>query len=210
MKKEVSSREITPKILRIILLLSLVLLLAAHIGITYFGLERLKEDSAAVTEAVTASKTTAKELNELKDAERILKTKTASIKASDDLLAKIKDRAYQNNIIHDAIAYGNKSGVAIKGFNFVDDLSAAAASSSSTPNTATKSSVPNVTSRPVVINTSSPVRYDSFLHLLKYLEGNLTQIHLQNLNISAAQSKEGGADKNSVEASTLNVEVYTK
>ena len=70
-----------------------------------------------------------------------------------------------------------------------------------------KKTIPGVTSHPITITTISPVDYMDLLRLLKYIEGNLTQIHLQNINVSAPQE---GKNKNLVEASTLNVEVYTK
>ncbi len=211
MKKEVAPKSMSPSIMRIILMLALVLIIAAHVGITYYGIGILKQNSQSVTEAVESSAASQAELSELKKAESILKTKTAYIKASDELLAKVKDRAYQNNIIHDAIAYGNKSGVGVTGFTFSNDIPTAGTTTtqptSNTTSTAIKKPIPNVTSKPVVINVASPVSYQSFLNLLKYLEGNLTQIHLQNLNISAPQDSGNG---NMIEAPALNIEVYTK
>lgn len=211
MKKEVAPKSMSPSIMRIILMLALVLIIAAHVGITYYGIGILKQNSQSVTEAVESSAASQAELSELKKAESILKIKTAYIKASDELLAKVKDRAYQNNIIHDAIAYGNKSGVGVTGFTFSNDIPTAGTTTtqptSNTTSTAIKKPIPNVTSKPIVINVASPVSYQSFLNLLKYLEGNLTQIHLQNLNISAPQDSGNG---NMIEAPALNIEVYTK
>lgn len=212
MKKEVAPKSMSPSIMRIILMLALVFIIAAHVGITYYGIGILKQNSQSVTEAVESSAASQAELSELKKAESVLKTKTAYIKASDELLAKVKDRAYQNNIIHDAIAYGNKSGVGVTGFTFGNDISVASttttkSASTTATNTTGKKPIPNVTSKPVVINVASPVSYQSFLNLLKYLEGNLTQIHLQNLNISAPQDSGNG---NMIEAPALNIEVYTK
>ena len=85
----------------------LVLIVGAHVGVVYVGLEKLKSSSESVSESVKSSLSSGNELNELMQAEKILSTKSKSIKASEDLVAKIKDRAYQNDIIYDTISYGN-------------------------------------------------------------------------------------------------------
>ena len=112
--------NITPSKFRIILILMLVLIVGAHVGVVYVGLEKLKSSSESVSESVKSSLSSGNELNELMRAEKILITKSKSIKASEDLVAKIKDRAYQNDIIYDTISYGNKAGIGIKGFTFTD------------------------------------------------------------------------------------------
>lgn len=186
----------------------LVLIVGAHVGVVYVGLEKLKSSSESVSESVKSSLSSGNELNELMQAEKILSTKSKSIKASEDLVAKIKDRAYQNDIIYDTISYGNKAGIGIKGFTFTDDLAQKIPGTSSTGSLSKKKkTIPGITSHPITITTISPVDYMDLLRLLKYIEGNLTQIHLQNINVSAPQE---GKNKNLVEASTLNVEVYTK
>ena len=186
----------------------LVLIVGAHVGVVYVGLEKLKSSSESVSESVKSSLSSGNELNELMRAEKILITKSKSIKASEDLVAKIKDRAYQNDIIYDTISYGNKAGIGIKGFTFTDDLAKKIPGASNKDGLSKKKkTIPGVTSHPITITTISPVDYIDLLRLLKYIEGNLTQIHLQNINVSAPQE---GKNKNLVEASTLNVEVYTK
>ena len=200
--------NITPSKFRIILILMLVLIVGAHVGVVYVGLEKLKSSSESVSESVKSSLSSGNELNELMQAEKILSTKSKSIKASEDLVAKIKDRASQNDIIYDTISYGNKAGIGIKGFTFTDDLAKKIPGARSTGSLSKKKkTIPGVTSHPITITTISPVDYMDLLRLLKYIEGNLTQIHLQNINVSAPQE---GKNKNLVEASTLNVEVYTK
>ena len=174
--------NITPSKFRIILILMLVLIVGAHVGVVYVGLEKLKSSSESVSESVKSSLSSGNELNELMRAEKILSTKSKSIKASEDLVAK--------------------------GFTFTDDLAKKIPGTSSTGSLSKKKkTIPGVTSHPITITTISPVDYMDLLRLLKYIEGNLTQIHLQNINVSAPQE---GKNKNLVEASTLNVEVYTK
>ena len=209
MKKEVK-QDLTPTLLRIILIVALVLIAAAHIGITYLGINKLKSDSQSVTEAITSLAVSKAELEQLVKAENILKTKTEYIKASNDLIATVKDRLYQNNIIYDAVAYGNKSGVGITGFNFNDaaiSTPSASAPSATGGATAKANKVPNITSKSIVVNLRSPSDYRALLRFLKYLEGNLTQIHLQDLTLTAPDKDQS---RNAVQVATLNIEVYTR
>ena len=72
--------NITPSKFRIILILMLVLIVGAHVGVVYVGLEKLKSSSESVSESVKSSLSSGNELNELMRAEKILSTKSKSIK----------------------------------------------------------------------------------------------------------------------------------
>lgn len=203
MKKEIVKPKLTPALLRIILILSLILLVGAHVSATMFGQKLLQQSSKSVTDAVTLMQTTEKTLAQLQEAETILKTKKASIAASRQLVGQIKEYAYQKQIIYDAVDYGRRTNLNILGFTFTGNSIEA---SSPTTGADQAAQIPGVASHPVTVNLNSPANYIAVLHLLKYLEGNLTQIHLDNISLTSPSDE----NTESVEVPTLNLEVYTK
>lgn len=202
MKREVKKNNLTPSNLYISLVAALSLVALLHIGAILLGYKALKDTSTSVTAAVNKSEQLSREISQLQLTEAALKKKEDTVQLSKQLASEVKDYSYQKQIIHDAIAYGGRVGVSIKGFTFAD---AAAGSSGASAPGAKKAAIGSVTAHPVVVSLDPQINYLSFLQLLKYLEGNLTQTHLANvaLNISPEDPK-------SIETQALNLEVYTK
>lgn len=205
MKKETSRHSFKPSVLRILLALSFLTILGLHILATVIGQHLLRESSKSVTEAITSMQTTQQALSQLQQTEKLLATKKNEIKASRKLVGQIKEYAYQKQIIHDAIAYGRRVGLGITGFNF--ESTGGPTNSTNSPS---RAGIPGVTSHPVSVTTTSPTGYVSLLHFLSYIEGNLTQIHLDNISLTSPYSELEGSSSQGVEIPAFNLEVYTK
>lgn len=199
MKKELPKRELTPATLRLILSLILALIVALHIGVTLMGQQLLKDNSGGVTEAITNAKSTEDALRQLQTAKITLDQKTKTVEASRHLVGQVKEASYQKEVIYDLIAYSKKAGIGVNGFTFTG-------ATTGTPSN-TGSSVPGVTSHNVTVDFTSPADYRAFLKLLKYLEGNLTQVHLKSLSVAPPSSD---MDKNSIPTPSLSLEIFTK
>lgn len=200
MKKELPKQELTPVTLRLILSLVLALIIVAHIGITLLGQKFLKENSGGVTEVITTAKSTEEALRQLQNAKAVLAQKAKTVEASRHLVGQVKEASYQKEVIYDLIAYGKKVGIGVNGFTFTGAEGAGGAASSG-------SSVAGVTSHNVTVDFASPADYRAFLKLLKYLEGNLTQVHLKSLSVAPPA---GDMDKNSIATPSLSLEIFTK
>lgn len=205
MKREVKKNSLTPSNLYIGLIIALSLIALLHIGAIVLGYQLLKETSVSVTSAVNKSDQLSKEISRLQLTEATLKKKEETVKLSKQLASEVKDYTYQKQIIHDAIAYGSRVGVSIKGFTFADAAAGTSTGGTAAAKKAPGTTVGTVTAHPVIISLDPEINYLSFLQLLKYLEGNLTQTHLASVALSISQE-----DPKSIETQALNLEVYTK
>lgn len=202
MKHEVKTSALTPSNFRIILIVLISLIALLHIAAIILGYNFLKGTSGEVTKAVNKSEKLSKEISQLQLAESILKKKQDTINLSKKLTSEIKEYAYQKQIIYDTIAYASRVGVGVKGFTFIGEGSAPGSSASKNPKGKV---IGSVTTHPVTVSLGEQLNYVSFLRFLKYLEGNLTQTHAQEITFSISNK-----NPNAIEVQSINLEVYTR
>lgn len=197
--KSLSSIELTPSRLRLILIISLVLIVGAHALVTVVGQRFLAHSSIGVTEAVTLASSSQETLDSLSRAEEQLNDQRTAFERSNKILA---GENYQAQIIHDITRYANQAGVHVRGFSFQTGEDASTENSPSIPNTTTET---------VSLSLETPTDYVTILRFIKLVEGNLLQLNLQSLSLSSNTTDASeDAAPTAVNAPNLTFELYRK
>lgn len=200
--------------LRLILIAGIVALFA--IGIACFILIHtvLVSYAAEVQQITSKSKSSSSDLAALARLKQKLEADRDAVERTKDLVAESKEYEYQDQIIKDINSYAAKAGVSIGGYTFDTSSSAGGASpsSGSTPAPAPApggvtppgtTTVSGLKSTKITITPKSPLKYESLMNFIHYIEQNLTKMQLDGISLSKD-------DKGQVTANALTIEVYIR
>ncbi len=211
------SFQLTPTKLRIILIVALLLLIAAHALVTALGRKILAENSTSVTEAVTLSASSQNTLDRLSNAEVQLKSQSKIVEKAKKVVADGNQHAYQESVINDINNYAKAAGIHVTGFTFENPVAKdASGKSAKTETTKNSQQIQGVKTTTVILTLQSPMDYSTFLKFLRMLEENLLQLRLQSLNLSSSAISTTGTTEGqpepgqTIDVPTITLEVYTK
>jgi hypothetical protein len=198
--------KLTPTNLRIILIVSLVLIVALAGVIFYFANTSLRGVATSVSHKVADAEASRNNLENLKKIQKFLDEQKTTIERVNSIVAESQSYQYQDQIIIDLNSYATKAGIVITSINFDAPATAAAPATSGATATTPAAAEPAgaVKSTFVSVSIQSPVKYESFLKLVKSIEQNLTKMQISKISMSK------GTSSSDVTTDTLNIEVYVR
>lgn len=195
-----SSKQLSARALRIILLATMVIIIIIGCAGFYFIQAYLYDVAVNVSHKNEDAQTSSSDIikwDRLKDRladEQEIVDRTAKI------VAESQSYQYQDQIIEDLNAYAARAGVSITAFNFQDSSTTDAAS----PKDTSETTIPGLNSTTVSVSLVTPVNYRKFLEFVHSIEQNLTKMQLASISMTQ------GATAEDVTVSVLDIKVYTK
>lgn len=223
------SVSLNARMLRIILVVSLLLLAGCGIAGFYYMQTILRKDAMEISALNTEAAASEGKITALINIQKYLEEhKDDQLKAA-EIVAESKQYKYQNEIIDAVSAIASKSGVTVSSYTFNEAPTGAggaatppAAQPTPAPTTPTTpdaaaaggagAATPAATlnSKTVTVAIKNPVDYKSLMSFIRRIEQNNTKMQIANVSISRATS-EGGEDiSSSVTTNAFEIEVYVK
>jgi len=166
--------------LRNLLLICIVLAIGAIGTIIYFASEYLQSSATTTTHARIDAELSAKDVDQLKNLEKILEANTSSIQKVAQIVSESKQYEYQDQIVKDINTYATKTGVNVVGYDFGSTTTTTVPSATST----SKPIVNGIKTQNVTLTLGSPMPFDNYLMFLKAIEQNLTKMQVSGINIT--------------------------
>lgn len=201
--------------LRLILIVGIVAFFVIAVALFILMRGILTNYAAEVQQITIKSQSSSNDLASLAMLKEKLETDRAAVERTKDLVAESKEYQYQDQIIKDINSYATKAGITISGYAF-DSSSAtqgsapsggAAAPKPAAGGTATappgSGAISGLKSISVTITPKSPLKYESLMNFIHYIEQNLTKMQLAGISLSKD-------DKGQVSANALTIEVYVR
>lgn len=211
MKKATSS--LTPKRLRLILSISIVLLIAASAGAFILFRGELIAFAQKVHSDTLAADVSSKDVAALERLGKELDESTVSINRAKSIVADSQQYQYQNQIVNDLNGFARTAGLAIANYSFLSDNAGAPGATGTTPadpNAATAApAVAGLKTTGVSIALRTPANYKAVMRFVNLIEQNLTKMQLTGISLSAS-SGQSGVSPNDVVVTPLTIEVYIK
>ena len=204
-----TTSKLTAQKLRLILIASIFLLLAAAIAVFILVRGMLAGYAVEVQKVSDTAASSGKNLSTL----GVLKTKLAeeqeAVERAKNLVAESKSYAYQDQIIKDLNTFASKSGITIAGFQFNNDAfapsgTAPAPAAAPTAGAAAPTTVNGLKTVSVAIDLKSPIKYENAMEFVHMIEQNLTKMQLAGISMSKDPAS------NNVTVSSLTIEVYVR
>lgn len=187
--------KLKPSHIQIVLLVTIVLLIAANVGLFILGKQFISSNSTTITELATEIKTIRNEISKMESVNQQYNSIKDVPAIIDQIFAPSSDKAYQEKLIKTLYDYAKNSGIGINSLNLsVNGVSKAG----------TKTS-PNIA---VAITLNTPVNYYNFLKFIKLIESGLPRIQITNFSISQSNSKEGVTNATAV--GSIQVKVFVR
>lgn len=208
-----SAQKLTPTKLRIILIITMTLLLAAAIAGFYFGQKTLSAYATEVSTKVAEAENSKDSVNQLQKLESELERLSSVRERTKSIVAESRSYLYQDQIIADLNNYANQAGISISQFNFQTEAAATGAApaapatpdaNSSSPPPTTTSPTPAVKSTTVSITLNTPIKYENLIKFIRSIEQNLTKMQISGISLNP------GEDAETISTDSLNIEVYIK
>jgi hypothetical protein len=211
-----STPKLTPTKLRIILIITMTLLLAAAIAGFYFGQKTLSAYATEVSTKVAEAENSKDSVNQLQKLESELERLSSVRERTKSIVAESRSYLYQDQIIADLNNYANQAGISISQFNFQTEAAATGAApatsaapatpdaNSSSPPPVTTSPTPAVKSTTVSITLKTPIKYENLIKFIRSIEQNLTKMQISGISLNP------GEDAETISTDSLNIEVYIK
>lgn len=209
MKK--ATNNLTPKRLRIILSVSIVLLILASAGGFLLFRGQLISFAEKVHSDTIAADVSSKDVAALERLGKELDESTISINRAKSIVADSQQYQYQNQIVNDLNAFAKTAGLAIANYSFLSDNTAGAAGTAA-PAPAAGAATPSVAglkTTGVSISLRTPANYKAVMRFIYLIEQNLTKMQLTGISLSAS-SGENGVSPTDVAVTPLTIEVYIK
>lgn len=193
-------KELTPRSLRIILLVALVLATAAGVAGFMYLRSMLVTQAQDTAQAIGEVNNLDSKLRYLANAEKVLtENQNVEIKAK-EMVASSQSYQYQDAIVTDIKSIATASGVQVRQIDF-NEAAAATASPGTTQQTNPQSVATPTPGTPQGINQTkatvtlaSPVSYVSLLSFIHALENNPMKMQVSKVTITGSPTKEGGKD----------------
>ena len=210
-----TSRRLNATTMRIILSIGLVLILAAMSAGFYFSYLYLKEVSAEVASVQAEADSSDSNLQALMKTRQQLADSAVTVEKAQQIVAESQSYRYQDQVVTDISEYGRRANVPIASFTFQAQAAAsgtttapaAAPTPGGAPDPSTGAPAPaapvNQTTS-VTVQLGDNIGYANLLHFLHLIEESLTRMQITQLSLSK------GADPATVNAQTLNIEVYLR
>lgn len=204
---------LTASKLRLILIVGIIALLGIAVALFILVRGILTNYAAEVQQITGKSQSSSNDVASLTKLKEKLETDRAAVERTKDLVAESKEYQYQDQIIKDINSYATKAGISISGYAF-DSTSSAPGSAPSggaaAPAPAAGGATPpgsgaisGLKSISVTITPKSPLKYESLMNFIHYIEQNLTKMQLAGISFSKD-------DKGQVTANALTIEVYVR
>lgn len=213
MMKKMREAKLTPTLLRVILIGTMLLISLLGFAIwqiSYKKLASVSNNVAQIQQQADASNDSVQQLLTLKtqlDSHQDTVAKAAAI------VAQSQEYKYQNQITQDLERFAQDAGVTIESYTFSNGASSGGAATTTTapPATAAPAPAPAAGSQPsaasglksttVVVTPKSPVNYRNYLKFLNDIQQNSLKMQIDGLSL--AKQTDG------LSSQALNIKVYT-
>lgn len=198
-------KSITPTKLRIILSATLVLLMAAGVGLFYFAYNGLDEAATAAGQSAASAREGEDTLQRLQTLRSDLDSKKDIIERTSRVVANSQNYAYQDQLVTDLTAYARRANLTIKNISFSSSQPTTTAPTTPTDGAPATTGAPAGLNKATVdISLENPVNYLNLLNFLHYVEQNLTKLKVSKVVMTSSQDSAG------VTIDVLNLEVYVR
>ena len=202
LKKQVSG--LTAQKLRLLLIVSIALLLAAA-GVGFWFAHKQLVSFAEEVRKVTATATASTdELSTLQSLKRLLAEDADTVERTKNIVAESQDYTYQDQIIKDINTYANRAGVTILSYEFGTRTQTGGQASSGASPLGGAKPVAGLKTVGVSVSIKSPVKYTNIMNFIHYIEQNLTKMQLAGISLTKDQQSDN------ITANSFNIEVYTR
>lgn len=191
----------TPKKLRIILILVMVVIAGVSIAGFIVIHKKLSDYATTITQLNANAQSGDESIQTLEQLKAKLKQEQASIELTRSFVAD--SSTYNERVINDLTRIANTSGVTITSFNFDSSSTPGAATpGAATPATPAPASA-GITQKSVALTIRNPIEYSKFMNFLELIETNPLKMQLSGVSMT----KEKG---DNITANGFSVQVYTR
>jgi hypothetical protein len=191
----------TPKKLRIILILVMVIMVGVSVGGFTVVQGKLSEYATTITQLNANAQSGDESIQTLEQVKTKLKQEQANIELTRSFVAD--SSTYSERVISDLTRIANTAGVTITSFNFSSSTSPQPTTSPGTTSPAAPITTSGITQKSVALTIKNPIKYTKFMTFLELIETNPLKMQLSDVSMA----KE--TDDN-ITASGFSVQVYTR
>lgn len=203
MKKQMSA-----KVLMIVLAATMVLLILAGVGGFLFMISKLESFAEETNRLETEASAGDANLNVLQSLKATIESERELIDKTHQIVAESQSYQYQDDIIKDISAYANQSGLTVTGYIFSGGAAATTTAPSAPaiadPSTLTTGDLAGgVKSTSVDISLKTPAPYTNIMKFVQKIEQNVTKMQIANLALSRTEGSQ-------VDLPSLQIQVYIR
>ncbi|MES2876519.1 MAG: hypothetical protein V4678_03560 [Patescibacteria group bacterium] len=201
----------TAQRLRLILLISMLLLIAAMAGGFWFVQQGLKGYATTISSLNADAQSGDQNIQTLRSLETKLAEEQTTIATARSIVAD--NATYADQVINDITRIANESGVNITSFEFIDSSTTTLTAPSSPATTApaaggaqpmaTTATPSGVTKKSVTVALESPLKYSTLMSFIQKIEAN--ELKMQIPSVTMTKEKD-----DNVTTQTFSIEVYVR
>lgn len=192
--------------LKRLLLASIALLIVLGVALFIVASGMLKTSANETTKRSIDAKISRNDVDRLRELKDKLELEREVVQRAELIVAETKFYQYQDQIVNDITAYGERAGVSILGFDFTANAAAPAAPTGTpaSPPPAAAGSKVGVKSIQAAITVASPTNYRDFIEFIKAIEQNLTKMQIKSVTLTPAE------DQTQIANPSISLEVYVR
>lgn len=199
-------KGMSPTKLRIILIATIIVLIAAAATGYWFLRQQLVSYAEEVNRAAVEANISSNDVRDLQKLQDQLTKDSVAITRTKNIVAESRSYQYQDQAINDLSRYAKVAGVTISGYGFDSAGSAATAAAPAAPVDPTAATAPTgLKTTRISVTLKTPVDYKALMRFIHSIELNLTKMQLTGISISQPSDA-----KSMVSVNPLTIEVYTR
>lgn len=192
--------SMTPKKLRIILVLAMLLIAGSSVAGFVIVQKKLSSYAASITQLNANAQSGDQSIQTLEQLKTKLKEEQPSIELTRSFVGD--SSTYNERVISDLTRIANTSGVSITSFNFSSGAASQPAASTGGVSPAAPASA-GINQKSVAITIRNPVNYTKFMTFLELIESNPLKMQLSGVSMTKEKD-------DNVTANGFSIQVYTR